>query len=90
MVEILPSIPSGFFKEKRKRVTIMETLLEKLVQYGALGIIAAVSIWQAWRVQGELIKLVKENTTATIENVEVMKQLRETIKDCQSIHGGKE
>lgn len=80
-----PATPSGFFKGQGN----METLLEKLVQYGALGIIAAVSIWQAWRVQGELIKLVKENTTATIENVEVMKQLKETIKDCQSIHWGK-
>lgn len=64
----------------------MEPFLKELVQYGALGIIAAVSIWQAWKVQGELIKLVKENTIATAESSAVMKQLRETIKDCQGIH----
>lgn len=64
----------------------MEILLEKLVQYGALGIIAAVSIWQAWRVQGELIKLVKENTIATAESSAVMRELKETIKDCQGVH----
>jgi len=64
----------------------METFLEKLVQYGALGIIAAVSLWQAWQVQRELVGLVKENTKATVESVEVMKQLKETIKDCQAVH----
>jgi Co/Zn/Cd efflux system component len=64
----------------------MEKLLEQLVQYGALGIVAAVSLWQAWRVQKELVGLVKENTKATIENVEVMKQLKETIRDCQTVH----
>jgi hypothetical protein len=64
----------------------MDKLLETLVQYGALGVIAAVSIWQAWRIQGELIKLVKENTVATAENVEVLRELKDVIKDCQVTH----
>lgn len=64
----------------------METFLKELLQYGALGIIAALSIWQAWTVQGKLIELVKENTGATVENVAVMKELRETIRDCQLVH----
>lgn len=67
----------------------METFLKELLQYGALGIIAALSIWQAWTVQNKLIELVKENTGATVENVAVLKELRETIKDCQFQHRGK-
>lgn len=58
----------------------MDDLFKQLAQYGALGLVAAVSLYQVNVMQKQLFGLIKDTTKALIE-------LRETIKDCQCEHG---
>ena len=64
----------------------MESLIERIAQYGALGLVAAVSIIQLWIIQKQLLKLIKDNTEVTAETRDSIRELRETIRDCQIVH----
>ena len=65
---------------------MFEKLLSEFVQYGALGLVAAVSLLQLWFIQKQLIKLIQDNTQVTAQVRDGLRELKETIKDCQLIH----
>lgn len=42
----------------------MEKMFADLIQYGALGIVAGVSLWHNFKIQDKLLNIIKENTEA--------------------------
>jgi hypothetical protein len=57
----------------------MNELLQGFTQYGALGLIAGISVYQVIFLQGKIITLVENNTKA-------MSELKVVIDGCQKIH----
>jgi hypothetical protein len=51
----------------------MEALLMKLVDFGAVGIIAALAIWQVFYLSRRMMSIIENNTRA-------MTELKETIQ----------
>lgn len=60
----------------------MGDLIGEFIQYGALGLVAAVSLYQVYTMQKQLFNLIKENITAITRNTDVTIELKDTIKDC--------
>lgn len=58
----------------------MDDLFKQLAQYGALGLVAAVSLYQVNIMQKQLFVLIRDTTKAIIE-------LTETIRECQCNNG---
>jgi len=42
----------------------MESIINSLYQYGALGVIAGALLWNTLRIQGKLFKVIEDNTQA--------------------------
>jgi len=57
-------------------------MIESLIQYGALGSVAAVSMYQTWIMQKKLFEIIETNTKAIGEFTKAM-------EGCQVIHGKK-
>lgn len=60
-------------------IDVWGELLKVVIQYGALGAVAAVSIWQSIKVQNKLVQIIESNTTAMI-------RINGTLEKCQLIH----
>jgi len=57
----------------------MNALIEKLPDFGALGIVCALLIYNVYFLQKKVIAIVENNTKALTE-------MREVIKECQFTH----
>ena len=68
----------------------MELLIQEFVQYGALGLVAAVSIYQSWTTQKKLLKIIEDHTRASTQMTDAVKSLQGVIHDCQLIHSSRE
>ena len=51
----------------------MEQLLSKLCEFGAVGIVAAVCLWQYIGVTNKLLGVIEANTRAMVELKEIIK-----------------
>jgi hypothetical protein len=58
-----------------KGLWFMETLLMKLADFGAVGIIAALAIWQVFYLSRRMMGIIENNTKA-------MTELKDAVRGC--------
>ena len=63
----------------------MEDLLGKLADFGAMGIVAGVVMYQLFRTNNKIIDGVKASVD---NNTKALGELKDIIRDCQTIHKG--
>ena len=54
----------------------MEKMLDSLINYGALGIVAGISLLKSFQIMDKLLDYIKSNTAALSELCALIKQIK--------------
>jgi hypothetical protein len=58
----------------------MENIFNSLIQYGALGCVAAVSLYQVWVMQKKLFDIIEKNTIALTKMITMLEEINEGLR----------
>jgi hypothetical protein len=68
----------------------MENIFNSLIQYGALGCVAAVSLYQVWVMQKKLFDIIEKNTIALTKMIAMLEEINDGLKYESSYAGKRE